>query len=90
MPDRFVHRGIAVLALAGALSLAGARPAAAAPRPGLFERGLRWLALLIHPQPAGSSAVSAFLAAALPPPSTDKGLGADPNGTFLPGGPINP
>lgn len=85
MQRRTTHRGITVLALAGALALAGVRPAAAG-QAGIFGRGMHWLAVLWGaPQRAGAPAASgsfqAFWDAIL---QTDKGLGVDPNGEILP------
>lgn len=97
MRRRIVHRGFAVLAVAAALALAGARPAAAAPDaepPGLFARGWHWLAAVWDlPLARQAPEAQALILAASPNKSQDpspgikvipgdKGLGVDPNGNL--------
>jgi hypothetical protein len=96
MRRRIVHRGLALLAVAAALALAGARPAAAAPAaaepPGLVARGWHWLAALWDlPSATQAPEAQAVTLTASPNKSQDlspgiriipgdKGLGVDPNG----------
>ena len=92
MHRKTIHRGIAVLTVAAALSLAGARPAAAE-EPELFSRGWCWLAFLWEPLVRQAPETYARAMAASPGKSAnpgptdkiipgDKGLGVDPNGNL--------
>ena len=83
MEIRTVRRGLAALAIASTLGLAGAYPAAAE-EPGWFEQGLHWLADLWSTDKApGSGEPSAIWAL----DSVDKGYGMDPNGGVAQGDP---
>lgn len=77
MQQRNARRGLAALALAATLGLAGAHPAAA--DQGFFERGLHWLMGLW-----GSGEVTETreggLTAIWAGDHIDKSLGIDPNG----------
>lgn len=78
MELRTVRRGLAALAIASTLGLAGAHPAAAA-EPGWFEQGLRWLSAL---WPAGETRGGEPGTAAVWAQDTiEKVFGMDPNGT---------
>ena len=88
MELRTVRRGLAALAIASTLGIAGAYPAAAAEEPGWFAQGLHWLADLWstdNAQPGGGepSAIWAL-------DSIDKGYGMDPNGGVAPQGELPP
>lgn len=77
MELRTVRRGLAALAIASTLGLAGAHPAAAEEL-GWFEQGLRWFADLWSvdkAQPGGGEPSSIWML-----DSVDKGYGMDPNG----------
>lgn len=84
MEPRNAHRGLAALALAATLGLAGANPAAA--DEGFFERSLRWLAgwwgseEVAETREGGLTAIWAG-------DSADKSLGIDPNGIPILGPP---
>ena len=74
-----VRRGVAALALAGGLALAGARPAAAA-EPGPLSTSLGWFAGLWS---EGVSNLVSFWEAVTrqsDDSDKDKGFGVDPNG----------
>ena len=79
MQIRTVRRGFAALAIAAALGLAGAYPAAAA-ETGWVERGLSWLAGLwgaddaAAPRAEGLTSIQAL-------DELEKGYGVDPNGS---------
>lgn len=77
MDKRNAHRGLAVLALAATLGMAGANPAAA--DQGFFERSLRWLAGWWGSEEV-TEAREGGLTAIWAGDSVDKSLGIDPNG----------
>ena len=74
-----VRRGAAVVALAGGLALAGARPAAAA-EPGPLSRELGWFAGLWA---EGIRSVVSFWEAVTDEREIDQGFGVDPNGNSI-------
>jgi len=71
--------GLAVLACAAMLALAGARPAAAQDL-GLFTRGVQWLAALWASAAQGPSLETGASRSQPENATIDKGLGVDPNG----------
>jgi hypothetical protein len=79
MYHRNVHRGFAVLTVAAALALSGARPAAAQGL-GVFEQGASWLASLLQAPSTRTAAQSGASAWDRVLAQIDKGLGVDPNG----------
>ena len=88
MQHRTVHRGIVALAIVTSLSVAGARPAAAA-NLGLLDRlaGL-WSFVTGIPGPAphrtaSSRSTAPRKATTSPPAGIDKGWGIDPNGNEI-------
>lgn len=83
MELRTVRRGVAVLAIAAVLGLAGAYPAAAEEL-GWLERGLHWLAGLWSGESPAAQDRGPFSSFASE--SVEKGLGVDPNGNPVPGG----
>lgn len=92
MEIRTVRRGLAALAIAVALGLAGAYPAAAA-EPGWFERSLSWLSGLWSAedgaakaaQPRGEGLLSIWASDEM-----NRAIGMDPNGSTVPGSPPPP
>lgn len=81
MELRTVRRGLAALAIAAVLGLAGAYPAGAAEL-GWLERGLSWLSgLWIAEDTAAESRPGEGLFSIWALDETEKGYGADPNGT---------
>ena len=82
MELRTVRRGLAALAIAAFLGLAGAHPAGAAEL-GWLERGLSWLSgLWIAEDTAAESRPGGGLLSMIwSQEETEKGYGADPNGT---------
>jgi hypothetical protein len=83
MELRTVRRGLAALAIASTLGLAGAHPAAAE-EPGWFEQGLRWLADLWSADkaaPGGGEPSAIWML-----DTVDRGYGMDPNGGVAQGG----
>jgi hypothetical protein len=85
MYRRTAHRGIAALALALTLILAGAQPAAAANRP-VLDRFASFWGAVINAVPGAHAALNTltnWFAKSLgdPPVTTDRGYGMDPNGT---------
>lgn len=79
MNRRTVRRGVAALAFAALLGLAGAHPAAAEEIE-LFERSLRWLSGLWGAQGAAEQASPWEGLLSIWGEETDKGPGMDPNG----------
>jgi hypothetical protein len=77
MEQRNAHRGLAALALAATLGLAGAHPAAA--DQGFFEKSLRWLAGWWGSEEV-TEAREGGLTAIWAGDNVDKSLGIDPNG----------
>jgi hypothetical protein len=71
--------GLAVLTLTAVLALAGARPAAAQD-PGLFTRGVEWLAALWGATVQVDRPEARSMAMRTENATMDKGLGVDPNG----------
>lgn len=91
MEIRTVRRGLASLAIAVALGLAGAYPAAAAEL-GWFERSLIWLSGLwgaedasAKAQPGGEGLRSIWAS-----DDMHRAIGMDPNGSTVPGSPPPP
>jgi hypothetical protein len=87
MEIRTVRRALAALAIAAALGLAGAHPAAAA-EPGWFERSLLWLSGLWGAEDAAAKARSGeglLSIRAMSSEGVDRALGMDPNGINVPG-----
>lgn len=84
MNRRTVRRGVAALAFAALLGLAGAYPAAAE-EIGFFERGLLWLSGLWGAQDAADAGrPAAGLFSIWGEDATEKGMGLDPNGGTVP------
>lgn len=86
MELRTVRRGVAALATAAILGLAGASPVAAQEL-GWLERGMLWVAGLWGAEDAGTPAVPEVNAIWT---VMDKGAGLDPNGGELPPPPPPP
>jgi hypothetical protein len=91
MELRTVRRGLAALAIAVALGLAGAYPAAAA-EPGWFERSLIWPSGLWCAEDAAAKARpgEGLLSTWAMSSEVDRALGMDPNGMNVPGSPPPP
>lgn len=77
MEQRNARRGLAALALAATLGVAGAHPAAA--DQGFFEKGLHWLMGLWGSEDV-TDARESGLTATWAGDHIDKSLGIDPNG----------
>lgn len=84
MEQRNAHRGLAALALAATLGLAGAHPAAA--DQGILEKSLHWLAGWWGSEEV-TEAREGGLTAIWSGESADKSLGIDPNGIPIQGPP---
>jgi hypothetical protein len=80
MELRTVRRGLAALAIAAVLGIAGAYPAGAAEL-GWLERGLSWLSGLWIAEGAAAEPRPGNLLSIWAVEDVEKGYGADPNGT---------